>query len=515
MRNRERTGIQGLSRRSLLKSGAGLAGLMAAAPGALWAQETPQEGGTLRIAMTADIQPQAILAGRGGNDAFRHNVFDTLTVLDGESGQPKGMLATDWSSSEDGLTFTVQIRDDVTFHSGRPLTADDVVFTLEQMKVPENASQMRPLVEQWTSIEATGEHEVTITSDSPVAPRVFDVFQLAVIVDQETFAGLQDGSEIIGTGPFRFEEWVPGASVRMVANEDYWGEGPYLDAVELNVINDPTAMANAIRGQVDVVLNLTPRDQIMFTGDPSVEVFEGAGGTFYPLGIDVNAAPFDNKALRQAIGYAIDRERIIDQVFDGAGETADVWWRTNEPGSTDEINNHYSYDPDRARELIAEAGAEGADVPMQVIGFGAVPAVYEIVQNNLRDVGLNPVGQVLETAAFDQGQTAGELGPVFMQIHGLQGFSAATLVDALPALRPNNPSKFDPPEYRQLKDALQAAQDEEAYAAALGELAEFMLDEAFSHVLVKTTPLHLKTPQVHGLEFYNVGYLQLGQAWLG
>jgi peptide/nickel transport system substrate-binding protein len=136
-----------------------------------------------------------------------------------------------------------------------------------------------------------------------------------------------------------------------------------------------------------------------------------------------------------------------------------------------------------------------------------------VVQNNLREVGLNPVGQVLETAAFDQLQTAGDLGPAFQQVHGLQGFSAATLVDAFPALRDGNPSDFSPPRYRELKDALQAAQGD-AYAPALAELAEFMLDEAFSHILLHTPPLHAKTAKLQGFSFNNVGYLQLAEAHL-
>jgi peptide/nickel transport system substrate-binding protein len=191
-----------------------------------------------------------------------------------------------------------------------------------------------------------------------------------------------------------------------------------------------------------------------------------------------------------------------------------VWWSENENGTTEELTNYYHYDPDKARELIAAAGAEGAEIDLMVIGLQPVPALYEIVQNNLREVGLTPVGNVVETAAFDQGQTAGDLGAAFMQIHGLQGFSAATLVDALPALRDGNPSKFGPPRYRELKDALQAAQNSEAYAAALQELATFMLDEAFSHIIVHTNRLDAATSKVHGVVHVNVGYLELAGAWV-
>lgn len=503
------SGGPALTRRHLLGGAAALAGLATlGVPGAL----AQGGGGTLRIAQGADAQPKNILAGRAGNNSWRHQVFDALTVLDSETGEPTPVLATDWESSEDGLTFKIRIRDGVTFHSGRPLTAEDVVFTLEQVKVPENASQMAPLVRAYTTITASAPNEVTITSQTPVAPRIFDVLQLAVILDKDTFAGLADGSQVIGTGPFKWVEWVPGASLRLERNDAYWGETPVaLDGVEISIITDSTAMANAMRGRVDLVLGMTPRDAVLFRGNANVELIEAPGAQIFPLGLNVTAAPLDSKELRQAIGFAIDRQRIIDQVFNGVGTPSSLWWRSNEPGTTEEMVNHYHYDPDRARELIAAAGAEGAEINISVIGLAPVPAIYEIVQNNLREVGLSPVGNVLETAAFDQGQTAGDLGQAFQQIHGLQGFSAATLVDALPALRDTNPSKFAPERYRQLKDALQSAQGD-AYAPALAELGEFMLDEAFSHILLHTPPLHAKAPALTGAVWDNVGFLHLHAA---
>jgi len=496
------------NRRQVMGGAIALAGLAAAGINPALAQA----GGNLRIAQGSDAQPKNILAGRTGNNTWRHQVFDSLTMLDGETGEPVPVLATDWESSDDGKTFKIRVREGVAFHTGRPLTADDVVFTLEQVMVPDNASQMAPLVRAYTSITASAPNEVTITSETPIAPRVFDLFQLAVILDKETFSGLADGSQVIGTGPFKWVEWVPGASLRLERNEDYWAETPVaLDSVEFAIITDPTALANAMRGRVDMVLSLTPRDSIMFRGNPTVELFETPGAQIYPLGLNVTAPSLDSKPLRQAIGFAIDRQRIIDQVFSGIGQPSSLWWRSNEPGTTEELVNHYHYDPDRARELIAEAGAEGAQIDIAVIGVSPVPAIYEIVQNNLREVGLNPVGTVLETAAFDQRQTAGDLGPAFHQIHALQGFSAATLVDALPALRDTNPSKFMPPRYRELKDALQSAQGD-AYAPALQELAEYMLDEAFSHVILHAPPLNAKTPQLQNAVFDNVGYLHLATA---
>lgn len=504
-----------VGRRHFLAGSAALVTALAFATRGAFAQGEPTPGGILRLAQSSDAQPRNALASRAGNNQWRHQVFDCLTVLDSETGQPVPQLATSWEARDGGETMVFTLRDGVKFHTGRAFTAEDAVFTLEQIKVPENASQMAPIVNKFTSIEATGPLELTITADRSIETQIFDVLQLAVIVDKDTFAGLADGSQVVGTGPFKWVQWTPGASLTLEKNQDYWLEGrPYLDGIDISIITDPTALASSIRGRVDVAFEITPRDLVMFRNDPSIDVFEAAGGNIYPLGINVMAAPFDNKALRQAIGYAIDRQRIIDQVLNGVGDTSCLWWRSNVPGTTPEMVNHYSYDPDKARQLIAEAGAEGVTVPINVIAVPTVQAIYEIVQNNLREVGLNPQGNIMETAAFDQAQTAGDLGAVFQQIHGLQGFSAATIVDALPALRDTNPSKFTPPRYRELKDNLQAATADSA-PAALAELAEFMLDEAFSHIMVHSRAPNVKTKMVHGIVFTNVGFVMMSDAWIG
>src|SRR5687768_6475240 len=115
----------GLTRRHVLGAGLTLASLATLGMPAAFAQGG---GGTLRIAQGADAQPKNILAGRAGNNSWRHQVFDSLTMLDADTGEAVPVLATDWESSEDGLTFRIRIRDGVTFHTGRPLTAEDVVF---------------------------------------------------------------------------------------------------------------------------------------------------------------------------------------------------------------------------------------------------------------------------------------------------------------------------------------------------------------------------------------------------
>jgi peptide/nickel transport system substrate-binding protein len=471
----------------------------------------PASGGAMTIASGADAQPAFAMASRAGNYPWRRQVFDTLIVLDPETSEPNPLLATGWEFNDDATKVVLALRDDVTFHTGRAMTAADVVFSLEQAKLPENAVQTGGIIADAT-IEATGGHEVTITAPTSIA-NIFDVLELVVIVDQDTVAGLQDGTQVVGTGPFTWEKWEPGASLTLARYGDYWGGPAKLDSIEVVIITDSTAQVSALTsGRAQMATGLSNTDATTAaSGNDNLALIETPGETWFPLGMDVTLPPFDDPVVRQAVGYAIDRERIVLQVFEGIGGTSDLWWKTNEPGMTDDLAHRYTYDPDRARQMLEDAGAVGAKIEFSTLNIPIAQSVFEIVQNNLSEVGLSVTPNVMETAIFDEQQAAGELGQIFLQIHGLQGFSPATLVDAFPALRDGNPSKFDPAEYRQLRDDLQAATlDEEE--AKLVELTNYMLDEAFSHAIARTITFVVQSDAVQGVDYTNIGFWGLHEA---
>jgi len=230
--------------------------------------------------------------------------------------------------------------------------------------------------------------------------------------------------------------------------------------------------------------------------------------------MDVTAEPFDDPRVRQAVGYAIDRERILEQVFQGQGEATDLWWSPDEAGYSEELATTYTYDPERARQLIEEAGATGAEVPMAVPAIPAPQGIGEIIQFNLEEIGLRPTPAVLDVAQFDSRQVAGDLGQSFNLLHGLVGFSAPTLLDAMPSLRAGNPSNFDTPEYQTLRQAVQEAGDDDERAAAVADLSQYLLDQAFSQVLVQSPNLFVTSDEVQGLEANVLGGLIVTDTYL-
>ena len=440
----------------------------------------PTEGGTISVSMNGDFQPGQILALRGGNTPWVRNVFEPLTMLD-EDNVPQPVLATDWEFSVDNMSVTINLRDDVVFHSGRPMTADDVIWTFEKTTDPTSGSQVGFIAANFAEMTALSDTSLEIDFTQPVTePSLADYFEQTYIVDSETYDSLADGSDVIGTGPYTWADYDPGVSVTIERNDDWWGDEPqYLDAIEFDRMTDSTAQISALRsGRSDVTYGLSLLDVKSFADDPAYTI-TNTGGTQYVFGVDATQAPFDDVRVRQALQFAIDRDRINQQVFAGAATPTDLFWNPGAEGVTEEQEQFYTYDPDKARELLEEAGATGAEVPITVVALPPIQSEYEIIANNLTEVGLKPVAVPVDETTFNSLQNQADLGPAFLLLHGQVGFGETTMLNSLPSLRANNPSHFDTPEYQELRQALLTA-DADGTPEALSALTDYMLDEAWA-----------------------------------
>ena len=462
----------------------------------------PVTGGTLTIAQSADIQLDNLQASRTGNGSFAANVFDTLTTLDAD-GAPQPRLAEKWEMAEDQRSMSLTLRSDVTFHDGRQLVADDVKFTMEQ--VADSSAQLAFIAKLIESIDVVSDTELTIGFAEPL-PNIFDLFEQTFVVDQETFENLADGSQVNGTGPFLFENWEPGSSVTLTRNDDYWGEAPYLDGIEIAVITDSTALLNAVRSnRSQIALGMSMQDVSSFTEDPAFTIIENSGSIF-PLGLDVEDPVLSSKEVRQAINYAIDRERIASQVLGESGVATALPWPIDAVGYPSDLSEAYAYDVEKARQMITDAGAEGAKIALTVNGLPQNISIAEVIRNNLEEAGLVPTIEPLDSPAFNEAQIAGDLGMAFLPVHGLDGLSPITLLNRLPSYREGNSSHFWTEEYQQLRRAVIEAPEAE-YAAALKALTEYMLDEAFAVSVGFVGGRTVVAASVHDTTWSSRGYL--------
>lgn len=360
----------------------------------------PRYGGVLRAGMQTDpvgLDPHLTNATATRN--MMENVYDTLVMFDA-SGRIVPALAESWETSDDGLRWTFRLREGVTFHNGEPLKASDVVFSINRIKDPATASPRADHFALVERIEAVDERTVVFTLSQPFSPLLAKLaFSTNVIMSEAVLREHGDAQQVVvGTGPFRFVEYLPQTRLVLTRYEDYWGrdeEGnplPYLDGITFLFFPDPAARTTAIQtGTVDWVEYVPAADVLILQADPNVEVVGGLSANFRSLYLNTTVPPLDDVRVRQAIAYAIDEQEIVDVALFGTGGIVAT-------GTTIPAGNFYAIEAnpytgrnlERARELLAEAGlAEGFTLDIYVTttyDFLRDPA--EVIQAHLADIGI-------------------------------------------------------------------------------------------------------------------------------
>jgi peptide/nickel transport system substrate-binding protein len=268
------------------------------------------------------------------------NTTNRLVEFQPGTGEIGAGLAEDWEVSDDGLTYTFTLRDGVTFHDGSEMTSEDVKWSLERslgINHPDGASFLIAGIE---SIEAPDDLTVEITLSEPnstflsrlnytvatVLPSDSDVYPapeqaLEEPSQQEADEFLND-QEVVGTGPYELTSYTPGESMTLEAFDGYWGEAPAIDTVQIQFYEGSAQMKNAMdAGEIDFNYNeFGPAERAALEGTDGVNVLEDEGGQIRYMVLDVTQDPYTDVQVRQAMSAAIDRQRIIDEVFEGAGK---------------------------------------------------------------------------------------------------------------------------------------------------------------------------------------------------
>jgi peptide/nickel transport system substrate-binding protein len=294
-----------------------------------------------------------------GDDAYHiFAAYNRLVDVD-DTFQVLPELATEWSVSEDGRTWTFELRDGVTFHSGKPFTAADVVYTFERLIDPATASGAASVLSflKPGSVQAVDENTVTFTTDEPVAELPILITNKYTNIVPEGATSEQLRLQEDGTGPFMQEQFEPNAPVRLLqANPNYWDGAPGMPCLRITVAQEPVAAVSAILGgEVDLVLNVDPSVIQALQGNPAVQLLETGASNSMTVSMWVETPPFDNLQVRQALKAAVDRQAMLDTVLLGYGEVAaDNPVPLGSPATyTTEAPTR---DLDRARQLLSEAG---------------------------------------------------------------------------------------------------------------------------------------------------------------
>ncbi|MEV0385529.1 ABC transporter substrate-binding protein [Nonomuraea sp. NPDC050643] len=507
-----------LARRMM--TGAVLSAVLAAA-GCSAVERAPKSGtkaragGTLVVAQSSDVNPASFLSSALGNIVLQDSVFETLSRIDTTTGKPHGVLAKSWDMAPDMKSMDIRLREDVTFHSGRPMTSSDVVYSIQQVLDPENSARTRPIAGEISRLEPQGDHGLKLTFKRPL-PNIFDVFEVMPIVDKGTFEDYRAGKEVIGTGRFTWKSWTPGGKILL---EKYAGHrdagATRLDKIEIQVITDPTALLVALQsGRVHYAVGLSPLDAAGLADQPGYAVVE-SGGSSLSLAFDVTKPPFDDKRVRQAVHYAIDRERIVKQVEGGLATATALPWKASTPGYDRTQGGHYTYDPPRAERIIAETGAKGTSFTVVVPDIPESIAIFTIVQNNLAAVGLDAKPSTISVTDYDERiAKRNARAPAVLMRNGT-GFSpASALVTRAELIPDGNMSRFESPEYTDLVAAVTEAVTPDTQKQSLTDFNAYFLDQAFQLSLVTRPTLTVRTDDFVGVVPTDQGFLDVSRSYL-
>jgi peptide/nickel transport system substrate-binding protein len=384
-----------------------LAAMLSAGAGA-----QAQGGNTLIMARAADTT---------GLDPHRQTTFASLRLLeliyeglvqlDPDLNIVPG-LAESWEFSDDSQTLTMWLRQGVTFHDGSPFTSSDVRASFERIRDEATGAAGRANFTSITSIETPDAYTVVFNLNTPDVPVLAAMASVnSVIVSEESVAAGNLAEVANGTGPFKLLEWIPEQVTRLEANSDWWGEGPFIDGVEMRVIPDEAAILAALRaGEIDFALLNDPLIATLLSDDPNIVLNRVPAIAYHVLQLNPSREPMNLLEVRQAMSCAIDRQEVLDIASLGEGQ---VTGPLTIPAYRLPNEEYFCYEQnvDLARELMAQVGlADGFTIGTIVASAEPPTALAEAqtIQSQLAAINITLEIEALELSVYVDRWLAGD-----------------------------------------------------------------------------------------------------------
>lgn len=344
------------------------AGVAASAATGLWttsAKAQPKKGGTFKVGIhdgnTSDTHdPGTYLTITMIVLAHTHRSYLTLIEPDGSLGPD---VATEWSANADATEWTFKLNENVTFHSGRKMTADDVIASINFHRGDNTTSAAKALLTDVEDIVKDGDNAIVfkLSSGNADLPWLMTDYHLVICPANED--GTIDWASGDGTGPYKIETGEFGVRFSLTRHEGWHLDGAHFDAVELIVLTDPNARQTAlVTGDVDAVSLIDLKTMALLGRNQNLVIDNVPSASTLTMPMFCDTAPFDNKDVRNALKLSINRDEIIEKIAFGAGTKANDFHHSPAmPYWPDDIPQH-DYDPDQARSLLKKAGAEGLSI---------------------------------------------------------------------------------------------------------------------------------------------------------
>ncbi len=342
---------------------------------------------------------------RGYPNAYEavYLLYDQLVRFD-ENLLIEPELATEWSVSDDGLTWTFTLRDDVTFHDGTPFNAEAVRFHIERVQDPEWASPNKALWDHIVGVEVVDEFTIALSTAEPFGPMLNYLAHgsggIASPAAVEQF-GKDFVENPVGTGPYKLESFTPGIELVVAANEAYWNGRPALDRIIFRQVTEPSARVAMLEtGEADIIAEVPPEEVERLDAIEGIDVVQRPGLRTFFAAFSFDTPALQDLGVRQALNYAVDKQAIVDAIFLGLATPLDSPVSASMAGHAGQ--EPYNYDPERASQLLADAGwsdsdgdgvvdKEGEPLQLRFLISNEYPKAQEVaeaVQQYLAEVGV-------------------------------------------------------------------------------------------------------------------------------
>ncbi len=480
----------------------------------------PTAGGTLTFARSASTDSLDVNSQITANNAFAiDKIFESLLTFDTD-GAIEPWLAESYDISDDQLTYTFHLRDGLLFSDGTPVTADDVVFSLNRHLQVEGPL---PLSAPVTDIEATDESTVTLTLSSPYTPFLGQIAQFSNGIYPKDFGGRSEEeffADPVGTGPFVLDEWDPSGDISFVKNEHYWQEGkPYVDRLVYQLVADDTQQVQQLSsGEVDVIDSVNPASVEQLEANDAVSVSRTGGWAIEQVFFNTLDEHFADVDVRRAIAQAIDREGLTAATTFGTADVADALIPPTIEYSAAAEGYALPYDVDAAKESLADSAYPDGFTTTLLVASGNSQRAQEaqIIQQALA-----PIGITVEIESIDLASFRARFRALDYQFMINSGLSDAPDPDGLVTFQAD-PAGFSQSYWTSYSDPEVTDLIAQGRATAPGDdreqiylqIQKILADDVPYIPLFYPQTLKATTSSVHGLTVLPNGSIRFQDAWI-